>query len=178
MTPPPQQSSPTRPIEVPIELAPVVERMIIDFLRTPSIAQPRLDYRSAGETQRRFIHLPLVAGFFLFASLFTWLLLVVVPVFLEIYKIFGIRLPTAMASVLGVSHLLGYYGWTVVWTLVIAVPIAAARLQPANRTGARWNVTVLINVILIGLSLVLMYALVQLPLYTFIQTLRSNAGRQ
>jgi hypothetical protein len=184
MTPPPlqsQQHGRTRPIDVPVELAPAVERMIADFARAPSTAQPLLDYRSASTVSPRpFIHVPLAAGLCLFAGVFTWLMVAVVPRFEEIFRDFGTKLPTLTVYVLIVSRAFGHdYGWLIVWALALAIPVAVARLRPwpPRRPGSGWGVSIFVTVLLIGLLLVLIYALLQLPFVTILQSVSGGPGR-
>src|SRR5260221_8311770 len=174
MTPQPSpRQAHTRPIDVPLELAPAVDRMIADFDRG-SAALPTLDYNGpAAIPPRPLIDVPLAAGLFFFAGVFTWLVVSVVPRFEMIFKDFGTKLPTPTIYLLTVSRAFGGgYAWLVVWTLALSIPIATARLRrwPPRRAGTGWGVAIFVTVLLIGLSLILIYALLQLPLLAVIQS--------
>jgi hypothetical protein len=141
-----------------------------------------LDYRSAGASPPRpLIHVPLALGLCLFAGVFTWLMLAVVPRFEQIFKDFGTKLPTLTQYVLSFSRVIDRdYGWLIVWAIALAIPVAVARLRPwpPRRPGPGWGVSNFVTILLIGLLLVLIYTLLQLPFVTILQSVSSGPNKQ
>ena len=151
-------------IDVPFELVPEVERLLADARRP-----------------RPWFYLPLGIGLGLFAAVVTFLMVVMVPRFEEIFRDFGTKLPTPTVVLLNASRFFGRdYGWVVFWVIAAVVPVAVARLRPwpPRRRGLGLTVSVLVTMLLIGLTVLAVYVALQLPLLSLIDTVSGRpSGR-
>lgn len=135
----------------------------------------QLEYSPA---RRPLVHIPLLISLCLFASAFTFLMTSVVPRFEAIYRDFGTKLPTPTQYVLIVSRFVANdYGWVLVWLFALALPIVVARIGPAPRRGG-WGASVFVTVLLAGVTLCLIYALLQLPLMTILETVSAGPAKR
>lgn len=162
-------------IEVPVEIAPMVDGMVADFHRGATAG-----VLSYGMVSRPLFDIPLLIGLGLFAGIFTFLMLVMVPRYKDIFKDFGARLPAPTMFLLDVSDFFGRgFGWAILWGLVIAIPIAVARLRPwpPRRPARGAAVSISVAIVLSGAMVTVTYFLVVLPMVTLIQSVSSGAAR-
>lgn len=166
----------SRVMQVPQPLVPAVERMIAEFNGDAPISG-QLEYATPYAQPRPIIHIPLAVALFILASVFTYLMVAVVPRMKDLYKDFGARLPTATQWVLDISEFIaGRYGWTIVWALAIAAPFAAARLRPwpPRNRAVSWGFSIYVLILLLGLSLLLIYIMLELPIFSLMQAINGK----
>lgn len=166
----------TKSIIVPLELVPSVEGMIAAHRTGGSRT---LDYSNLAKApSKRWIHLPLAIGLWTLTGLFTFLMLVVVPKFEEIFKDFGVKLPMATVVLLNVSRAMGsILTLAALWVVAVAIPIGVARLQKpvAER---RWIVATLTTVFLTVAMVMLTWMLLMLPMMALIQAVSGPTPRR
>lgn len=151
-------------MDVPFELVPHVERLLADARRP-----------------RPWFDLPLGIGLGLFAAVVTWLMLVTVPRFEEIFRDFGTRLPTPTVLLLNASRFFGMdYGWVIFWVIAAVVPVAVARIRPwpPRHRGLGATVSVIVMGMLLGLTLIAVYAALMLPMVSLIQQVSGGASKR
>jgi len=171
----PAEGSATRMIAVPVEIAPVVDEMVADFHRGATSG-----VLSYGKISRPLFDIPLLIGLGIFAGVFTFLMVVMVPRYQDIFKDFGSKLPEPTIFLLRLSDFFGRdFGWAILWALVIAIPIAVARLRPwpPRRPARGAAVSIVLAVVLSGMMVVVTCILVVLPMVTLIQSISSPARR-
>jgi hypothetical protein len=170
----------TTDVAVPVELVPAVLRLIAEA-RAGGGVEPVIDYATPPALRPRpWIHWPLALGLGSLAGVFTFLMVVVVPRFEEIYRDFGTKLPTPTVMMLRLSRFVANdYGWVVAWAIAIGVPVAVARLRPWPPVGRSrgWGVTIFVTILLTGTGMFAVYALLQLPMIALIQSVSGTGGR-
>ncbi len=171
----PPANSATRMIAVPVEIAPMVDGMVVDFHR--GATSGALSY---GKISRPLFDVPLLIGLGIFAGVFTFLMVVMIPRYKDIFKDFGERLPLATQWLLDVSEFFGRsFGWAILWGLVITIPIAVARLRPwpSRRPSRGAAVSIVLAIVLSGAMVAVTYILLVLPMITLIQSVSSGSSR-
>ena len=150
-------------VDVPFELVPDVQRLIADARRP-----------------RPWFDVPLGIGLGLFAVVLTYLMTVMIPRFEELFRDFGVKLPTATILLLRASRFFGPTGgWMIFWIPAIVVPIAVARARPwpPRHRGLGLTVTVVVTLLLIGLTVLAVYVALQLPMLKLIQAVSGGPSR-
>ena len=151
-------------MDVPFELVPEVERLLADARRP-----------------RPWFDLPIGIGLGLFAAVVTFLMVVMVPRFEEIFRDFGTKLPTPTVVLLNASRFFGMdYGWVLFWVIAAVVPVLVARIRPwpPRHRGLGLTVSVIVSGVLIGLTLLAVYVALMLPMVSLIQTVSSGASKR
>jgi len=149
-------------MDVPFELVPEVERLLADARRP-----------------RPWFDLPIGIGLGLFAAVVTFLMVVMVPRFEEIFRDFGTKLPTPTVVLLNASRFFGMdYGWVLFWVIAAVVPVVVARSRPwpPRHRGLGLTVSVIVSGVLIGLTLLAVYVALMLPMVSLIQTVSGGAS--
>ena len=167
---PPRTTTPPREtplsvvqVDVPFELVPDVQRLIADARRP-----------------RPWFDVPLGIGLGLFAVVLTYLMTVMIPRFEEVFRDFGVKLPTATVLLLRASRFFGPTGgWVIFWIPAIVVPLLVARARPwpPRHRGLGLTLTVVVTLLLIGLTVLAVYVALQLPMLKLIQTVSGGPNR-
>lgn len=151
----------------------MVDGMVADFHRGATSG-----VLSYGTISRPLFDVPLLIGLGIFAGVFTFLMVVMVPRYKDIFKDFGSRLPVATSWLLDVSAFFGRnFGWAILWGLVIAIPVAVARLRPwpPRRPNRGAAISIVVAIVLSGAMVAVTYILVVLPMVTLIQSVSGPA---
>jgi hypothetical protein len=177
---PPATEGRTRDVAVPVELVPSVMRMIEGARAGGFAPNSTIDYAGATARPRRgWFDWPTGVALFFLAAVFTFLMVVMVPRFEEMFKDFGTKLPTSTVAVLIVSRFIGGgYGWVVVWALALGIPVLVARLRPTRPGRVAWGLNIFVAVVVAGLMTFLVYALMVMPVVTLIESVSGSTSRK
>jgi type II secretory pathway component PulF len=163
MTTSPPTYPPGQMIAIPQPLIPQVQRLITNYNRP----RPWTDW-------------PLALCLAAVAATLTYLLLVWVPRFEDLFRDFGTKLPTPTAALLIASRFCGQQsGWIIPWAVAIVLPILVARLRPwpPRHSAAWWLAYAFVAALAIFAIVVATVILLYLPMFELIQTVGGGARK-